>query len=310
MANGDWIKLHRKLLDSPIMRHAGLCQLWVYCLAKANWKDGKWLVPGTLAEVMVPRGSFITGRSSLHSALYPECDLDGKAIEREWTPHPQTVWRWLSALGRMNCVNLKTLHSRATLVSVCNYSTYQDVESGNVQVMHKSCTGDAQVMHTIEESKNTRREEEEKKSASTGTQNSNPSDDRVSVVTGRRADPKEFLRLWNEHVPFSRTEVLGPTCERNFRLLVQSDEWSSNYLEALKRVKLSPFLRGETDEKFTITPTFFLRENTVALILQGFYAERGCKANKPSVMDSINRTAAEFLNGGHRPSLSPIGDVA
>ena len=64
MTDGGFIKIHRTLADSPIMQHDGLLRLWIYCLLTANWKDGKWLMPGTMREVTIPRGSFITGRPS------------------------------------------------------------------------------------------------------------------------------------------------------------------------------------------------------------------------------------------------------
>lgn len=154
---GDWIKLHRKMLDSPIFQHDGLFRLWSYCLLRAAWKDGRCLVRGTLREAPVPRGSFVTGRHSLFAALYPRCDEDGRPILREWTPHPQTVWRWLEALETMGCVTMNVMHHRCTIVTVCNYSLYQDNDdascTSDAQVMHKSCTSDAQVMHTVEEGK-------------------------------------------------------------------------------------------------------------------------------------------------------------
>jgi len=33
---GDWIKLHRKLIENPIMQHDGMCRLWVYLLLKSQ----------------------------------------------------------------------------------------------------------------------------------------------------------------------------------------------------------------------------------------------------------------------------------
>lgn len=153
MATGDWIKLHRKLLDNPIMQHDGLCRLWIYCLMRASWKDGKWLVPGTLKEMVVPRGSFITGLSSLHAALYPKRGADGKAIKRDWTPTSKTVWNWLTALEKMQCVKLENVSNRATMVSVCNYKTYQDSPDSDFQPASNRLPTAFQPASTVEERK-------------------------------------------------------------------------------------------------------------------------------------------------------------
>jgi hypothetical protein len=162
---GDWIKLHRKMLDSPIFRHDGLFRLWAYCLLAANWRPRKWLVPGTLREVAVGRGQFVTGRLSLHQTLYPRRDEEGELIEREWTPCPRTVWRWLEALRVMGCVNIETMSNRCSLVTVCNYSLYQEMPDGScpadVPLMSRSCPADVPLMSTTEEG------EEGKKSKTT-----------------------------------------------------------------------------------------------------------------------------------------------
>lgn len=186
---GHWIKLHRKMLNSPIMRHDGLFRLWAYCLLVANWKPSKWLVPGTLREVQIGRGQFITGRTSLHEALYPKRDRDGRIIECEYTPAPRTLWRRLEALRIMGCVKLQNLSNRCTLVTVCNYETYQDGGHldcpADVPLMSRCCPADVPLMSTTEEDKKIRKEEDKTEDVCTET-----SDDVV-----RAADPPPVALL-------------------------------------------------------------------------------------------------------------------
>lgn len=148
---GDWIKLHRKLTDSPIFAHDGLFRLWCYCLMRANWKEARWLVPGTLSEISIPRGSFITGRESLHTALY------GPDYRGETKPASRTIWRWLETLEEMGCIVTRTVSNRCTIVTVCKYATYQQQDDDDVQPpgppVSSTCPADVPPVSTIEESK-------------------------------------------------------------------------------------------------------------------------------------------------------------
>lgn len=146
---GDWIKLHRKLLENPIMQHEGMLRLWIYLLLKANWKDSTWLIPGTTKQVVVPRGSLIVGRQTLHKALYPK--------HRNDDPAPLTVWRWLLSLSDLGCITVQNMYNHCSLVTICHYSTYQQTETDQCttdeQPMNNRRTTDEQPMNTLEEGK-------------------------------------------------------------------------------------------------------------------------------------------------------------
>lgn len=120
--DSGWIKLHRALLDGPIIQHAGMLQVWIYCLLRANWEPRKVVFPGCLSPIQLDRGEFVTGRNSLHAALYPDSNKDN--------PVSRTVWRWLESLEAMECVTLKTVSNRCTVVTVCKYKTYQAEANG------------------------------------------------------------------------------------------------------------------------------------------------------------------------------------
>lgn len=162
MRKGGFIKLHRGLLESPIMSHDGLTRLWLFCLLRAGWKDSKWLIPGTLNEIVVPRGSFVTGRSKLHKHLYGS-NYKG---EKRSIPSELTVWRWLLSLSRMGCISVTNMNNRCSMVSICNYSTYQKREAPSrttdEQPMNNRRTTDEQLMNTVEEGKNIRSKEGKK----------------------------------------------------------------------------------------------------------------------------------------------------
>ena len=66
-----WAPTMRVLLDSPIMMNAELCRLYSYCLLKANHKQ-RWVslrIGKGITEILVKRGTFITGRNVGSEAL-------------------------------------------------------------------------------------------------------------------------------------------------------------------------------------------------------------------------------------------------
>lgn len=101
--SGDWLKLHRKSLDSRVFSDADLWRLWCWCLMKANWKSG-WF-----SGVEVPRGSFSTGRESAAEQLEVS---------------PSKFRRGLKKLEQFGCISTRSTN-RFTVISIVNYDKYQ-----------------------------------------------------------------------------------------------------------------------------------------------------------------------------------------
>ena len=204
---GDWIKLHRRLLDNPIMRHAGLSQLWLYCLLRANWKATQWLIPRTTIAIEIPAGSFITGRQALHEALYPAGD------KRELcAPASATLWRWLLALESMGCIKTRNVSNRCTMVSIVKYSEYQSnsraICSADEQQVSSSRAAGEQQVSTVEEREDKDKEEEEVKTPP------NPRDDYdLRFGSFWNAYPKKIgkaaaVKAWNKLTPSDELQAV------------------------------------------------------------------------------------------------------
>lgn len=153
---GDWVKLHRSVLEHPVFQHPGLWKLWSLCLLKANWKPGRMLIRGTMQTVEVPRGAFVTSRESLKGLMYPDRDRDGVKIRYEHTPPTAiTIWRWLHALEAMGSVKLENVNNHCTLVSVCKYTTYQEAKEDSCSAddppVINACSADDPPVIRIEE---------------------------------------------------------------------------------------------------------------------------------------------------------------
>tara|TARA_R110000803_G_scaffold205530_3_gene272258 strand:+ start:219 stop:971 length:753 start_codon:yes stop_codon:yes gene_type:complete len=106
---GDWIKLHRKMLDSAAMSDDWICRLWITCLCRANWKAG-WFK----GEQIDP-GSF-----AFASRLF---------AERLKVSRPR-LERGLRKLEKWGQITVKPCRA-FTVVTICNWSTYQDTEEAD-----------------------------------------------------------------------------------------------------------------------------------------------------------------------------------
>ena len=101
--------MHRCIQDHWIWQDANRFKWWVDLLLRANNKDAKVLIDGSLMECK--RGQFITSL--------------GKLAE-EWMVSRDTVRRFLDALESDTMITRVSTH-KMTQITICNYDTYQDV---------------------------------------------------------------------------------------------------------------------------------------------------------------------------------------
>lgn len=79
-----WIKLHRQLLENPIIKKPSYFTLWVVLLLKANHKQTKMMWNGNI--ILIKEGQFITGRKELcKETSIPESTIEDilKYLERQ-----------------------------------------------------------------------------------------------------------------------------------------------------------------------------------------------------------------------------------
>jgi hypothetical protein len=269
MAN-DWIKLHRKLLEHPIMQHDGLCRLWNYLLLRANWKDNQWLIPGTTKAISVPRGSLVLGRQSLHQALYPR--------NRKDDPAPFTVWRWLISLADMECITVRNVCNHCSVVTIVNYEGYQGREdeqcAADEQPMSNRRATDEQPARTLEEGKKVEEGKKESMSA-----DADPAASAADVPKGLA----RLIQLWNEIDGVQRCRAATPKRIASFRQRATRADWMESVKDALDQVAKSDFCRGHNDRVWLADIDWFLKPDTVTKIREGKYDNR----NSPV----INRVA-------------------
>ena len=135
--DGDWIKLHRRSIDSRVFSDPDLWRLWCWCLMCANWKRS-WKQGRE-----IPPGSFATGELSAAEQL----GISGS----KWR-------RGIKRLKEFGMIEVKATN-KFTLISLVNWEKYQGTRrTTDEQVTNNRRTSDEPVT-TIEEGE----EEEERK---------------------------------------------------------------------------------------------------------------------------------------------------
>jgi hypothetical protein len=142
MHNG-YIKLHRPLLKHWVFEDPAVFKVWTYCLLRAAWQDSEFKFSKSSEVIRLKRGEFVTGRAALHKACFPPIKRQGKSAA---PPHTSmTTWRILKSLEKCEMLSM-TSFNQYTIVSICNYDTYQDVPGEVVQEveqrMFSGCSAD------------------------------------------------------------------------------------------------------------------------------------------------------------------------
>lgn len=135
-----WIKLHRKILDSPVFENEKILKVFMYCLLQASHKDHTHLV-GTQV-VNLKAGQMVFGRESWSKRL--------KIKE-------STLYRYMKLLETLNIVEIKT-NNKFSIVTVVNWGVYQDSNNQSEQQMDNKRTTDEQQMDTNKNVKNEKNE--------------------------------------------------------------------------------------------------------------------------------------------------------
>ena len=104
---GDYVKAYRSMMDSAVWADEWLVKLWMWCLFKANFRDAYY------KQTKILRGQFITGRNTA-------------ADELGVSPS-----KWYRGICRLVELDMITMNANSvwTMISVVNYTTYQDGSS-------------------------------------------------------------------------------------------------------------------------------------------------------------------------------------
>lgn len=123
-----YIKIWRKTLDSPIFSNPHCLILSIYLLIKANYKETRFIF--NKQEITINRGQCIVGRK----ALSIETGLSEQVIRSTLTILKNTQFLTIQATNRFS------------IITICNYETYQSNENeDNQQITNKQPTDNQQI---------------------------------------------------------------------------------------------------------------------------------------------------------------------
>ena len=132
-----WIKIHRKMLDNPIIcKDSDYLSVWIYLLVNATHKEIPALFKGQ--KITLKQGQLITGRKSISSKL--------KISESK-------IYRIINDFKSEHQIEQQT-SNKNSLITIINWNRYQNNEQQNETQMNNKRTTNEQQVNTNKNVKN------------------------------------------------------------------------------------------------------------------------------------------------------------
>lgn len=122
MEDKSWIKLYRKILESPIFENEKALKVWIWCLVKATHKEREQLVGKQI--VHLEKGQFVTGR---------------KKASDELKMKDRTVYDYFKLLEELHMISINS-NNKFSIVTVEKWEDYQVEELKNQQQNNNNAT--------------------------------------------------------------------------------------------------------------------------------------------------------------------------
>lgn len=132
-----WIKIHRKILDNPIIcKDSDYLSVWIFLLLNATHKEIPALFKGE--KITLQPGQLITGRKSMSSKL--------KISESK-------IYRIINEYKSEHQIEQQT-SNKNSLITILNWNIYQENEQQNTQQVNNKRTTNEQQVNTNKNERN------------------------------------------------------------------------------------------------------------------------------------------------------------
>lgn len=109
-----WIKLHRKIIESPVFNNPNLLKLWIWCLCKATHKEREEVVGKQIVKLLP--GQFVFGRLRAAETLHM---------------NDRTVYDYMKMLEKLDMIRIDS-NNKFSLITIENWAFYQ-YETSEIQ---------------------------------------------------------------------------------------------------------------------------------------------------------------------------------
>lgn len=289
MADGNWIKLNRKIWDNFIwsFEKPKYALAWIDILLLANYKDKKIMFDGRIE--VIPRGSFITSMVKLAD---------------RWEVNRETVKRYLDLLQNEGMITY-TSSNRRTLINVVNYEVFQRVDDEDPAT---EPAADPTAEPTPDPATEPAADPAQHKKIKEGQEGKKvKKSSTVSKETVCSTDVQRIVEAWNA-LGLSKVKKIVPGTNRDTLLRARLKDYGvDDVLEAIENIKKSTFLRGGGEKGWVITFDWLIKPNKFPKVLGGDYTDN---PNPPAQPSSPRRGRTEMVPGWMKkqPDYNPTSE--
>ncbi len=259
---GDgWIKMFRRFLEWEWYDKTSMVRLFLHILLKANYEDKKW------HGVVIKRGQFVTSFANLSAET-------GLSL--------QVVRSCLDKLQRTGEVN-KQSTSQYTIITVCKYADYQQIEdveqkTNNIQITSEQQASNKRVTNEQQQHKNIRKKEykniytlsKERESDAVASEPKKASKDVVDFAG--------IISFFNRAMVQAKAIIPRcQSCEGKRREFVRArirEHGLDKVYEMITKASESDFLNGKNDRGWIADFTWLFRPSNFQKVLEGNYDNR------------------------------------
>ena len=276
-----WIKIFRRFLEWEWYSETNMVRLFLHLLLKANFEDKRW------RGIVIKRGQLVTSISSLQS----EIRLSARAI--------RTCLDRLQKTGEID----KQTTSQFTVITICRYGDYQQVQevmrqTNDTPATNERQANDKQATNERQQHKNIRKKEDKN--------NITPSNEGESVDTDPSVDVdlKSVVEFFNKSVVECNSvlpKIKGATGKRVGYIKARIREYGLEAVyEVISKAAASDFLNGKNQRGWVASFDWIMLPTNFPKVLEGNYDNR---------TNNYNGTNNHQSSGGGNPTNTVTGFV-
>lgn len=251
---GDgWIKLFRRFLEWEWYDQTSMVRLFLHLLLKANYEDKKW------HGIVIKRGQLVTSFTNLSAETGLSIQVVRSCLDK------------LQSTGEVN----KQSTSQYTIITVCKFADYQQVEESEQQTNNKPTTSEQQtcnkrVTNNQQQHKNIRSKEIKNNNIDTNVSTSAETDPPIDFVG--------LLDFWNKTMESANAvipKIKSLSERRKGFIKARVREFNKRAVfEVITKAGTSDFLNGRNKNGWVADFDWIFRPNNFPKVLEGNYDNR------------------------------------